>query len=279
MLHSLKSCRDGNNDDYYNFYFDLNTGFNMFTEIRLFITQTFNSKDLDFKKFIIFNNDSSMKFVKTISEIFKKQVKELTKEENSYFKNFRYNIFSKCELDDYLKDKLNYIGEYKDKDKFVFLLGHFKDDFDKFLKDYIMYLLEDEDDCFNDNKTLIKVCKYLKMGEKKDYNNDEKVEIVFNLYKKLIEKTKEHFERLFEYFGFYKYLGDKMKNINEEQENEIKDKFNKMLDFLIKNKDNDKYDKDQFNKVVENIKEVQNSDLFPFIFKDVNIKDQINKLT
>ena len=114
--------------------------------------------------------------------------------------------------------------------------------------------------------------------DRENYDDIEKVDIFLKLYQKLIEKTKEHFERLFEYFKFYNYLGDKMKEITKEQENEIKDKFDKMLDFLINNKNNDKYDNDQFNKVVENIKEVQKSKLFPFIFDDENIKNKIKNL-
>ena len=142
-----------------------------------------------------------------------------------------------------------------------------------------MCSLKDEDDCFNDNETLIEVCKYLKIEEKKDYSNDEKVEIVLKLYQKLIEKTEKTFELLFEYFKFYKYLGDKMKEITEEQKGKIKEKFDKMLDFLIINKDNNKYDKDQIDNVVNNIKKIQKSTLFRFIFDDENINGKISKLT
>jgi len=275
----IKKLRDGNYEDYYNFYFDLNTGFNMFTEIRLFVTQTFNYKNSDFKKFIIFNNDSSMKFVKTISNIFTGAVEKLTKEEKLCFRNFENNIFIKDDLKDYLKNELKDVGENKDKDIFEFLVKHFKGNFDKFLKDYIIYSLKNKDNYFNDNETLNDVCKYLKIKEKENYDNNEKVEIVLKLYQKLIKKTERHFELLFEYFDFYKYLGDKMNAITKEQENEIKDKFDNMLDFLINNKNNDKYDKDQINKVVENIKEVQKSTLFPFIFNDKNIINKIIKLT
>ena len=274
----VKEYRDGNNEDYYNFYFDLNTGFPMFKEIRLFVTQTFNSNDLDFKKFIIFTN-YSINFVPVISKMFKGEVEELTEEEKSCFQYFEDNISSKIELNDYLEKQLKYDGNYRDKDIFEFLIKQYKGDFNKFLKDYIMCSLKDEDDCFNDNKTLIKVCKYLKIEEKKDYTNDEKIEIVLKLYQKLIEKTEKTFELLFEYFEFYKYLGDKMKEITEEQKKEIKEKFDKMLDFLIINKDNNKYDKDQIDNVVNNIKEVQKSNLFRFIFGDKNIIDKISKLT
>ena len=105
-----------------------------------------------------------------------------------------------------------------------------------------------------------------------------KVDILLKLYQKLIERTEKAFELLFEYFEFYKYLGDKMKIINEEQKNEIKEKFDGMLDFLIKNKNNNKYDKESIDKIVKNIKRVQKSTLFPFIFKDKIIIDKINKL-
>ena len=274
----VKEYRDGNNEDYYNFYFDLNTGFPMFKEIRLFVTQTFNSNDLDFKKFIIFTN-YSINFVPVISKMFKGEVEELTEEEKSCFQYFEDNISSKIELNDYLEKQLKYDGNYRDKDIFEFLIKQYKGDFNKFLKDYIMCSLKDEDDCFNDNKTLIKVCKYLKIEEKKDYTNDEKIEIVLKLYQKLIEKTEKTFELLFEYFEFYKYLGDKMKEITEEQKEEIKEKFDKMLDFLIINNDNNKYDKNQIDNVVNNIKKIQKSTLFRFIFDDENINGKINKLT
>ena len=271
--------KEGDNEDYYNFYFDLNTGFNMFTEIRLFVTQTFNSNDLDFKKFIIFINDSYMYFVETISEIFKGEVEELQDAEKSCFNNFIYNIFIKDNLSNFLNDELNYNGKFNDKARFNFLVGHYKNDFNTFLKDYVNYLLKNYCTIFKNDKRLKKVCKYLKIEEKDNYSNDEKVEIVLKLYQKLIERTKKTFELLFEYFEFYKYLGDKMKNITEKQEKEIKEKFDKMLEFLIKNKDNKKYNKDHFNAVVKNIKEVQKSNLFRFIFDDENIKNKINKLT
>ena len=274
----VKEYREGNDEDYYNFYFDLNTGFNMFNEIRLFVTQTFNSNDLDFKKFIIFTN-YSINYIPVISKIFKDEVEELQEEEKSCFEYFGDNISSKIELNDYLEKQLKYDGNYRDKDIFEFLIKQYKGDFNKFLKDYIMCSLKDEDDCFNDNKTLIKVCKYLKIEEKEDYTNDEKVEIVLKLYQKLIEKTEKTFELLFEYFKFYNYLGDKMKEITEEQKGEIKRKFDKMLDFLIINKDNNKYDKDQIDNVVNNIKKIQKSTLFRFIFDDENINGKISKLT
>ena len=70
-----------------------------------------------------------------------------------------------------------------------------------------------------------------------------------------------------------------MNVITEKQKKEIKEKFDKMLDFLIINKDNNKYDKDQIDNVVNNIKEVQKSNLFRFIFGDKNIIDKISKLT
>ena len=177
--------REGNNNDYYNFYFDLNTGFPMFKEICLFVTQTFNYDNLDFKKFIIFTN-YSINYIPVISKIFKGEVEELQEEEKSCFQYFEDNIFLKDFLKDYLKNELKYDGIYRDKDIFEFLIKHFKDNFDNFLKDYIMYSLKDKDDCFNDNETLIEVCKYLKIEEKKDYSNDEKVEIVLKLYQKLI---------------------------------------------------------------------------------------------
>ena len=69
-----------------------------------------------------------------------------------------------------------------------------------------------------------------------------------------------------------------MNVITEEQNGEIKEKFDKMLDFLIKNNDNNKYNKDQFNNVVENIKRIQKSTLFRFIFDDENINGKISKL-
>ena len=93
-------------------------------------------------------------------------------------------------------------------------------------------------------------------------DNYEKIDILLNLYKKLIEKTEKTFKLLFEYFDFYKYLGDKMNVITEEQKGEIKEKFDKMLDFLLNNNDNKKYDKDQFDNVVNNITEFSDSTLF-----------------
>ena len=273
----VKRLREGNNEDYYNFYFDLNTGFNKFEEIRLFVTQTFNYDNLDFKKFIIFTN-YSINFVPVISKMFKGGVEELQEDERICFVYFESNIFLKDFLKDYLKNKLEYKGKYIDKNVFVFLLEYF-DNFDNFLKDYILYSLKDKDNDFNDNETLNEVCKYLKFEEKKDYTNDEKVEIVLKLYQKLIEKTERHFELLFKYFEFYKYLGDKMKEITNEQENEIIEKFDKMLDFLKNNMDNTKYDKECIKKIIKNIKEVQKSTLFRFIFDDENINGKISKLT
>ena len=70
-----------------------------------------------------------------------------------------------------------------------------------------------------------------------------------------------------------------MKEITEEQKGKIKEKFDKMLDFLIINKDDNKYDKDQFDNVVNNIKKIQKSTLFRFIFDDENINSKISKLT
>ena len=69
-----------------------------------------------------------------------------------------------------------------------------------------------------------------------------------------------------------------MKVITEEQNGEIKEKFDKMLDFLINNKDDNKYEKDQFDNVVNNIKKIQKSTLFRFIFDDENINGKISKL-
>ena len=69
-----------------------------------------------------------------------------------------------------------------------------------------------------------------------------------------------------------------MKVITEEQNGEIKEKFDKMLDFLIINKDDNKYEKDQFDNVVNNIKKIQKSTLFRFIFDDENINGKISKL-
>ena len=69
-----------------------------------------------------------------------------------------------------------------------------------------------------------------------------------------------------------------MKEITEEQKKEIKEKFDKMLDFLINNKDDNKYEKDQFDNVVNNIKKIQKSTLFRFIFDDENINGKISKL-
>ena len=279
----VKEYREGNNEDYYNFYFDLNTGFNMFKEIRLFVTQTFKYDNLDFKKFIIFTN-YSINYIPVISKIFKDEVEELQEEEKSCFQYFEDNISSKIELNDYLvndylEKQLKYDGNYRDKDIFEFLIKQYKGDFNTFLKDYIMYSLNDEYVCFNDNETLNDICKYLKIVEKDNYTNDEKVEIVLKLYQKLIEKTEKTFELLFEYFKFYNYLGDKMKEITEEQKGKIKEKFDKMLDFLIINNDNNKYDKNQIDNVVNNIKKIQKSNLFRFIFDDENINGKISKLT
>ena len=53
-----------------------------------------------------------------------------------------------------------------------------------------------------------------------------------------------------------------MNVITEEQKGEIKEKFDKMLDFLLNNNDNKKYDKDQFDNVVNNITEFSDSTLF-----------------
>ena len=69
-----------------------------------------------------------------------------------------------------------------------------------------------------------------------------------------------------------------MNVITEEQKEVIKEKFDKMLDFLIKNKDDNKYEKDQFDNVVNNIKKIQKSTLFRFIFDDENINCKISKL-
>ena len=271
----VKSYKDGNNEDYYNFYFDLNTGFSMFKNIRLFVTQTFNFNDLNFKKFIIFINNF-IDYISVISEIFKGEVEELQEAEESCFNDFRNNIFIKANLSNFLSDELKYNGKFNDKARFNFLVDHYKNDFNTFLKDYVNYL---KTDCiFIYDKTLEKVCKYLKIEKKENYDDNVKVDILLKLYQKLIERTEKAFELLFEYFEFYKYLGDKMKIINEEQKNEIKEKFDGMLDFLIKNKNNNKYDKESIDKIVKNIKRVQKSTLFPFIFKDKIIIDKINKL-
>ena len=56
-----------------------------------------------------------------------------------------------------------------------------------------------------------------------------------------------------------------MNVITEEQNGEIKEKFDNMLYFLLNNNDNKKYDKDQFDNVVNNIKKIKKSTLFRFI--------------
>ena len=69
-----------------------------------------------------------------------------------------------------------------------------------------------------------------------------------------------------------------MNVITEEQNGEIKEKFDNMLYFLLNNNDNKKYDKDQFDNVVNNIKKIKKSTLFRFIFDDENINGKISKL-
>ena len=69
-----------------------------------------------------------------------------------------------------------------------------------------------------------------------------------------------------------------MNVITEEQNGEIKEKFDNMLYFLLNNNDNKKYDKDQFDNVVNNIKKKKKSTLFRFIFDDENINGKISKL-
>ena len=69
-----------------------------------------------------------------------------------------------------------------------------------------------------------------------------------------------------------------MNVITEEQKGKNKEKFDKMLDFLLNNNDNKKYDKDQFDNVVNNITEFSDSTLFWFIFDDENINGKISKL-
>ena len=51
-----------------------------------------------------------------------------------------------------------------------------------------------------------------------------------------------------------------------------------MLDFLINNKNNNQYEKKCIDEIIKNIKEVQKSTLFQFIFDDKNIKNKIKNL-
>ena len=70
-----------------------------------------------------------------------------------------------------------------------------------------------------------------------------------------------------------------MNVITEEQKGKIKEKFDKMLDFLIINKEDNKYDKKCITNVIEYIKEINNDNkLFRFIFDDENINGKISKL-
>ena len=260
--------------NYYDFYYNLNTGTKLTNKKYMKeISQLYKFEDSDIKRFYIFIN-----IISEILEVINfKDKYNLEDIDINNFNNFKNLI--KCEyLENYIdtkkENKKDFLSRYES------LLNIYNNNFNEFLRNFIKYIY---DNCQNKEEYYNflnndDILKYLEIDK---INNEENeiMNTIIKLYDKCIKKIDPYFKYLNKFFKIFHYLGDNIDRITDNDKKEIIEKFDKMLDFLIDNKNNEKYNNEDIQRVVKNIKEVQEATLFPFIFGDKNIINKINMLT
>jgi len=277
-------------------YYDICNNLNGFNDVFFKILE-FNYKnkiDEDLKKFLYFTLFKKDHFDDVSIDFYKKK--------DGYWKFFYYvysNKFSYKDLEYYLHKKIcdnHFDKKLKDGGTHTCYKGD-DDDYEKKL------FIEDDIGCdkhknFNENintiiyifennfkskfqeffKDFITVAKMKYEDKEREIKGKDNIEIYTKFYNDTNNKLQEFYNFYEKVINLKYYLIERIKKITKDEKKETIEKINGMLDFLINNKNNNQYEKKCIDEIIKNIKEVQKSTLFPFIFEDENIKNKIENL-
>ena len=252
-----------------------------------------NKIDEDLKKFLYFTLSYEYHFKDVSIDFY---------ENNDDYSGFFYYVYSNKisykDLEYYLHKKLccNYFDRHKDGGSNRLYVGE-DDGSEKKL------FIDDEIGCdkhenFHENinkiisifkygfksnfqeffKDFITVAKMKYKDKKKEIKGKDNIEIYTKFYNDTNNKLQEFYNFYEKVINLKYYLIERIKKITKDEKKETIEKINGMLDFLINNKNNNQYEKKCIDEIIKNIKEIQKSNLFRFIFKDENIKNKIENL-
>ena len=234
------------------------------------IEKTYNQENYEnFNKFFVtlYSNsdqiDEILKFTESknnANDI--KLFKEIT------FQDFLYQYcdgFENISKDDQNYDKLKEIYDNK-----------YKGDYGNFIKAIIEYSWNYEES----NKKILQN----KIRRKSDEIIGHKIEDIneySNWLKKVIDSPiSESMKAIVKRHVLIinnQYIVERINKITNKEKNKIRKYYDKMLDFLIINKENNEYDKSRYNFIVSKIKLIKKNGLFEFLYTN-EINEKINKL-
>lgn len=221
---------------------------------KFFVTLYSNSDEID--KILKFteskNNDNDIKLFKKIT-----------------FCDFLYQY---CDgFENISKNAQNY-----DKLKEIYD-NKYKGDYDNFIKAIIKYSWNYE---VNNKKILQDKIRRKsdeiighKIEDINEYSNWLKKVIDSPIFESMKAMIKEHV-----LISNNQYIVDRINKITNDEKDEIRKYYDKMLDFLILNKGNNEYDKSRYNFIVSKIKLIKNNGLFEFLYNNTTIQEKLKKL-
>lgn len=221
---------------------------------KFFVTLYSNSDEID--KILKFteskNNDNDIKLFKKIT-----------------FWDFLYQY---CDgFENISKNAQNY-----DKLKEIYD-NKYKGDYDNFIKAIIKYSWNYE---VNNKKILQDKIRREsdeiighKIEDINEYSNWLKKVIDSPIFESMKAMIKEHV-----LISNNQYIVDRINKITNDEKDEIRKYYDKMLDFLILNKGNNEYDKSRYNFIVSKIKLIKNNGLFEFLYNNATIQEKLKKL-
>ena len=262
---------------YYDFYIVLNGGFYMFTGIKELFTELMKHDNSYLKKFYYFLHKRPEELIGSLPSYCTNELKDLIKGKELTCIRVLTPFFLIDNFMAYLKDK-KFINddssEIKYTDLIEILTNKYKGNFKDFFKDYNIFLIkrnyisEDYFDNYEDDELEL-------LNAKK---GSDICETHYNVLEKLFEKTENCFNLLYQFEKLYNFFGDVIQKITPEDEKELINKFALMLDFLIDNRNNPKYDKTCYQKIINYIKKIKGNGLFKFLFNNTNIETKLKLL-
>ena len=93
------------------------------------------------------------------------------------------------------------------------------------------------------------------------------------IYKAMKAKIKKHM-----LIDNNQYIVDRIDKMTNDEKDEIRKYYDKMLDFLILNKENNEYDKSRYIFIVSKIKLIKNNGLFEFLYNNATIQEKLKEL-
>lgn len=288
---SFMDCDYSNIKDYYDICNKLNESRDVFFKILEFNCK--NKIDEDLKKFLYFSLFKKDHFDDVSIDFYEKK--------DGYWNFFYYvysNKISYKDLEYYLHKKLcgNYFdrledgctnrlyeGEDNDYEKELFIRDVIGCDKHENFHENINKIIDIFNNDFKSNfqeffKDFITVAKVKYKHKEREIKGKDDIEIFTKFYNDVNKKLDEFYIFYEKIINLKYYLIQRINNITADEKNETLKKINGMLDFLINNKNNNQYEKKCIDEIIKNIKEVQKSNLFRFIFEDENIANKIKNL-